>query len=200
MVGSWYMTQFGAVLDACAIFPASLRDTLLRAVEANLYKLQITDEILEEMRRNLVNKGMPEAKAQKLTNVIRKQFSKAFVTEHRPLTTLMPVNEKDKHVLAAAVASGARVIVTQNLKDFPPHLLASFNIKALSPDEFLVRLWRLDSKRMIQIMIEQASELRNPSRTVSEVLDALMLHAPKFVSLVWQKLKDEDAHPFIVIE
>ncbi len=59
------MTQFGAVLDACAIFPASLRDTLLRAADINLYKFQITDEILEEMRRNLVNKGMPEAKAQK---------------------------------------------------------------------------------------------------------------------------------------
>jgi predicted nucleic acid-binding protein len=194
------MMQFGAVLDACAIFPASLRDTLLRAADINLYIFQITDEILEEMRRNLVNKGMLEAKAQKLVNAIRKQFPKAFVTEHRQLTTSMPVNEKDKHVLAAAVASGARVIVTQNLKDFPPHLLAPFNIKALSPDEFLVRLGRLNSKRMAQIIIEQASELRNPPKTVSEVLDALKQHAPKFVSLIRHELKREDAYPFIIIE
>ncbi len=112
----------------------------------------------------------------------------------------MPVNEKDKHVLAAAVASKARVIVTQNLKDFPPHLLDLFNIKALSPDEFLVRLWRLDSKRMAKIMIEQASELRNPPKTVSEVLDALTQHAPKFVSLIRQEVKREETYPCIIIE
>jgi predicted nucleic acid-binding protein len=152
-------------------------------------KLQLTDDILEEVSRNLINKGMTEAKAQKLLTVIRKQFPKAFVTEHRMLIPVMPINEKDRHVLAAAVASRARVIVTQNLKDFPPHLLASFHVKALSPDEFLVRLWRLDYSRMMQIMIKQASNLRNPPQTVLEVLDTLTLHAPKFVGLVQRELQ-----------
>jgi hypothetical protein len=86
------------------------------------------------------------------------------------------------------------------IEDFPPHLLAPFNIKSLSPDEFLVRLWRLNSKRMAQIIIEQASELCNPPKTVSEVLDALTQHAPKFVSLIRQKLKHQDTSPFIIVE
>lgn len=52
------------VLDACVLFPASLRDTLLRAADADLYRVHLTADILEEVRRNLVKKGMQEQKAQ----------------------------------------------------------------------------------------------------------------------------------------
>lgn len=45
------------VLDACVLFPASLRDTLLRAAKADLYRLHLTEEILEEVRRNLIKKN-----------------------------------------------------------------------------------------------------------------------------------------------
>jgi hypothetical protein len=50
------MSSIGVVLDACVLFPGSLRDILLRATEADLYRLCLTDQILEEMRRNLVKK------------------------------------------------------------------------------------------------------------------------------------------------
>ena len=36
------MSSFGVVLDANVLFPASLRDTLLRAADAGLYRLQLT--------------------------------------------------------------------------------------------------------------------------------------------------------------
>jgi hypothetical protein len=45
------------VLDACVLFSWALRDIFLRAADAELYKLCLTDQILEEMRRNLVQKG-----------------------------------------------------------------------------------------------------------------------------------------------
>jgi len=187
------MLQFGVVLDTCVLFPASLRDTLLRAADANLYRLQLTDDILEEMRRNLANKQIThEAKAQKLVNAIKVKFPNTVITTHKPLIISMPVNEKDKHVLAAAVISGAEVIVTQNLRDFPPHLLNPHGVRAQSPDEFLVQLFRLDSNRMIQIVTEQARQLRNPPKTILEVLDTLMQHAPRFASLARQKLEGEN--------
>jgi len=184
------MTPLRAVLDACVIFPASLRDTLLRAADANLYTLQLTDDILEEVCRNLVNKRcMPDAKAEKLAHVIKEKFTEGFITTHKQLITSMPINEKDRHVLAAAVASEAQIIVTQNLKDFPAYILNRFDVKAQSSDEFLAHLFSLDSTQMTQIMIEQASKLCNPPKTASEVLDALMQHAPKFVSLIRRELR-----------
>lgn len=42
---------FTAVLDACVLYPASLRDTLLRVAEAGIYQPRWTERILDEVRR-----------------------------------------------------------------------------------------------------------------------------------------------------
>ncbi len=132
----------GVVLDACVIFPGSLRDTLLRLAAAKIYKLWLTDQIIEEMRTNLVEKKhITEKQGQYLVSQIRGYFKSDFLTQHTLLIHLMPVNEKDRHVLAAAVASGSQIIVTQNLKDFPQSLLKQFEVEALSADDFLARLF-----------------------------------------------------------
>lgn len=172
------------VLDACVLFPASLRDTLLRAAAAELYRIQITDEILEEVSRNLIKKRMPEDKAQRLVAMIQEHFGEAFVTHHRPLIASMPNDLKDRHVLAAAVACRAQVIVTQNLKDFPQDQLAPFEVEAQSPDKFLEHLYHLDHELVAEILLQQAENLHSPSMTVLEVLDTLKLHVPVFANLI----------------
>jgi hypothetical protein len=48
------MSSIGVVLDACVLFPGVLRDTLLHAAKADIYSLHLTEDILEEARRNLV--------------------------------------------------------------------------------------------------------------------------------------------------
>lgn len=176
------------VLDACVLFPASLRDTLLRAADIDLYRMKFTDEILEETRRNLVKNGMRIDKAQRLIVAISEYYDDAFVTHHKALIASMPNDKKDRHVLAAAVACKAQVIVTQNLKDFPESLLAPFEIEAQSPDRFLISLFLLAPEKMIELLIEQAASLRDPPMTVYEVLDALSLHVPLFASLVRKEL------------
>jgi hypothetical protein len=50
----------------------------------------------------------------------------------------------DRHVLAAAIRGGCEVIVTFNLKDFPAEELASYDIIAQHPDEFLSNVFELD--------------------------------------------------------
>lgn len=56
----------------------------------------------------------------------------------------MTNDPKDRHVLAAAVASGAQVVVTLNLKDFPPESCEPLAIEPLHPDVFLMDLYGLD--------------------------------------------------------
>jgi len=84
------MSSLTVVLDACVLFPASLRDTLLRAANVDFYRMRLTDEILEEVSRNLIKKGMPEDKAQRLVAMIKERFSDAFVTQHRSMIAAMP--------------------------------------------------------------------------------------------------------------
>lgn len=185
------MLVFAVILDACALFPASLRDMLLRTADAGLYKLQFTDDILEEVRRNLVlQRNIPEEKAQRLIDIIKTHFPESLITHHHQLIDAMPINAKDRHVLAAAIAGKAQVIVTQNMKDFPENFLAPFEVKAQSPDDFLLRLLYLHPHVVINIVKEQAEDLRNPPKTISDILTTLALHAPIFVNEVRKELEN----------
>lgn len=179
------MSSFRVILDACVLIPAPLRDTLLRAADAGLYRMYWSDDILEEVRRNLVSVlGKSEDQAQGLVDTMREYFPEATITAYQSLIGAMTNHPKDRHVLAAAVISGVQVIVTSNLRDFPSATRTSFNIDAQSPDEFLVHLFHLNSERMVQIVVEQAQDLQNPPKTVHEVLDMLAQQAPKFAALM----------------
>jgi hypothetical protein len=45
----------------------------------------------------------------------------------------------DVHVVAAAIQCGATIIVTENIKDFPPECLEPFGLAAERPDSMAVR-------------------------------------------------------------
>ncbi len=46
-----------AVIDSCIIFGMPLCDTLLRAAEANLYQIVLSQKIVADATRNMVLKG-----------------------------------------------------------------------------------------------------------------------------------------------
>lgn len=117
--------NFPVVLDACVLWPNSLRDTLLRLAETpRLYTPQWTDHIREEVLRNLqAKRGLTAKQTGHLLSQVKEHFPEAFVTGYEPLITLMSNEPKDRHVVAAAVRSNAQVIVTFKLKDFPPATL-----------------------------------------------------------------------------
>lgn len=179
---------FVVVLDACVLVPAALHDLLLRSVSASLYRMHWTNDILDEVRRNLISDiHVPEEKAQSLIDVMRKQFPGAMITHHTALIDVMANDHKDRHVLAAAVACKAQVIVTQNLRHFMPEHLEPLEIEAQSPDEFLTNLFSLYPEQIKKIVKEQAQDLRKPPVSVSEVVNILALQAPKFAELLRTK-------------
>jgi hypothetical protein len=47
----------------------------------------------------------------------------------------------DRHILAAAIAGGAAVLITLNLRDFPVRALAPYGLRAVSPDDLAMDLW-----------------------------------------------------------
>src|SRR5581483_807542 len=98
---------FPVVIDACALYPYSLRDTLLRLAEAEFFDLYWSAEILEETRKNLVEDygASPEAAAKVIT-AMTEAFDGACVPSERiaQLAPAMSNDEKDRHVLAAAAA------------------------------------------------------------------------------------------------
>src|SRR5689334_17239194 len=101
---------FIVVVDANVLFPPTLRDTFLRAAAQGFYMLRWSAEILNEMERNLVRAGvMSAAKAARLRELMEKHFPEAMVTDHGSLVAGLQNDEKDRHVVAAAIRAGAQV-------------------------------------------------------------------------------------------
>jgi len=80
----------------------------------------------------------------------------------------------DRHVVAAAIHSGAETIVTFNLKDFPSGALDRYNLDAQHPDDFIVDLFDLHPASVLQALAEQRASLKRPPKTADEFLDILL--------------------------
>jgi predicted nucleic acid-binding protein len=173
---------FKVVLDANVLYPFSLRDTLLRSAEASLVQVYWSEEILDEVRRNLVgNTVVTIEQAERLCSKMREAFPEAMVVGHEPLIVAMKNDEKDRHVVAAAVKAGADVIVTSNTKHFRD---IPEDIEPQSPDEFLCNLFDLEPSLMVELLQRQAGDLRKPARTLEEMLGGLAKMVPDFVAEV----------------
>jgi len=183
------------VIDANVLFSAPVRDALLRAADRGLFQFNWTNEILDEVRRNLVKTGRSsEEQANRLIATMQAYFPEALATGYESVMPSMTNEPKDRHVLATAVVTRSRIIVTNNLRDFPATVLAPLNIEAQSPDRFLIDLFRLSPELMTEIVLSQANDLRNPPHTVHRVLDKLAEQIPNFAALVRAPIsRDQDS-------
>src|SRR5271163_2915676 len=156
------MAAFPVVLDACVLFNAPVRDTLLRAPEAGLYRVHWSQKILDETTRNLGESGkMTQERANYFVNELSKAFPEALVFVPDNQVQAMKNDPKDQHVAACAVCANAQVITTFNLSDFGPDTLSDWNIEAQHPDTQLCYLFTLAPEMMLGILIQQAEDLQN---------------------------------------
>lgn len=174
-----------AVLDANVLWPQYLRDVLIRASISDLYRAAWTDRILNEMRNSVVRTGrVPENQIDRTVRFMRESCPQFMVDGYTDLIQVMTNDEKDRHVLAAAVHAGADTIVTSNGKDFPLTSREQYGIDLHSPDAFLIDLWTTDTGRMARTLVTMAEGLKEPSLTVQQLIEQhLRKQAPKFAEI-----------------
>ena len=179
------LIPYPVVLDSCVIFPMHLCDTLFRAAEIGLYDLYWSQEILDGATRNLVNTGrMKSERAAHFEAALKAAFPNAMVEVPDNLIQQMTNDPGDRHVAAAAVVAKAEVIVTSNLRDFPPESLNPWGITALHPDVFLNRLYEVTPDLMANVVWQQVEDLKNPPLTVDELLVRLREEVPVFADKI----------------
>jgi hypothetical protein len=178
--------DFPVVLDACVLIPMPLADTMLRlAGGPRLFLPKWTDQIMAEVSANLQeNFGMTAEQAAYRESEIRRHFGEAWVEGYEDLIPSMTNHEKDRHVLAAAVRSGAETIVTYNLKDFPRSALAPYSITAQGPSTFLKNLYELHSDAVLHTLEKQAAAI---DKSFDYLLDRLRINVPGFVHTLTQQ-------------
>lgn len=167
---------FTVIYDACVLYEAPLRDLLVRLAMTGLFRAKWTDEILDEVFRNVL-KNRPELEVGRLDRT--RDLMTCAVREVRVenyealIDGLTLPDPDDRHVLAAAIRSDAQVIVTWNRKDFPSAALSPYGIEAQDPDEFLLHVINLKSSVVTQTIERQAAALNNPPLTSDDVLEIL---------------------------
>ena len=177
-----------AILDACVLVQAPLRDTLLRLAEPpSLYRPVWSEEIIAEMKRALEKQiGLAPNKTAYLERELRRHFPDSWVTGFEPLVRKMTNDEKDRHVLAAAVRAGAKVIITFNKRHFQPASTSPWNVEAVGPAAFLQELYVAAPSVVTERIRQQAANLE---RSLTVQLKVLAKAVPSFVEIVRQDLK-----------
>lgn len=135
-----------AALDACVLYPTILREILIGAAGAGLFQPVWSARILDEWRRAAARLGAVQADVAGAEIAL---LSAAWPQAEAPSDGDRAAgydwpDPADRHVAEAALAGGAALIVTANLRDFPRRVLADLGLAAVHPDAFLLTLWRAD--------------------------------------------------------
>jgi predicted nucleic acid-binding protein len=168
---------FIVIYDANVLYPNTLRDLLIRiAQQPHLVQAKWPRDILGEMSRALRRNrpGITEEKVSRLCELMNSAVRDCLVENHQPLIAALELPDPDdRHVLAAAIAVNAQVIVTRNRKDFPVKTLAQWNIRPKSPDDFVRDVIDLDSQAVWACVQQIVDSRTKRPVTVDDVLGEL---------------------------
>ena len=197
--------MFSALLDTCVLVPSRARDVLLETASTGVYRPLWSSEILVELDRTLrllqAKRGVPpeetDAYLKRLLRQMRTAFPDALVNGWEPLVaTVQQPDPDDRHVVAAAWAGRADVIVTDNLADFPPDALPAPLFRQ-SLDDFLLDSLDLYPAQVVAAARAVASRTgkSGPVMTAHEVAAYLQGHgSPSFGERLLAELDQADPY------
>src|SRR5262245_43951778 len=140
------MEPLVAVYDACVLYPNFLRDFLVRLAihgrRRGVMRAKWTGRIHREWVRAVL-RGRPDLREalRRTRRLMDLHVRGCRVRGYQRWEQLLTLpDEDDRHVLPAALACVADVIVTFNTADFPPDTLRPFRIVAAEPDAFVCEL------------------------------------------------------------
>lgn len=144
-----------ALLDACVLAPLLMREMLFAFARAGLFTPLWSGRIEEEWRRAASKeaRGVPEEIIAGDLALARAAFPRACAPDGAWAAlepTLELPDPNDRHVLAAAIGAEADLIVTDNVRDFPPRALAEHGLRRERADRFLRDLAAADEGAAVQ--------------------------------------------------
>jgi len=170
------MYTFTAIFDACVLYPAPLRDLLMYLTGSDLFQARWTDDIHDEWMRSLLKNSsdVNQENLERTRRLMDAYVDDCLVTGYESLIDALQLPDPDdRHVLAAAIKAKASFIVTFNIRDFPQTVLDSFQIQAITPDEFVMRLIDEDYHEILKLVKRQRENMKQPPMTIEEYLAML---------------------------
>ncbi len=160
------MGDVTAVLDACVLYPAPLRDFLMHPALLDAFRARWSEAIHDEWIRNLLKSraDLRREQLERTRELMNLHVRDALVENYENLIeTLKLPDADDRHVLAIAIHSKAETIITFNLRDFPSEQLKKYGIEAVHPDTFIVSLIEEDARMVAEALKNQQRAIEEPA-------------------------------------
>jgi predicted nucleic acid-binding protein len=171
--------HFTVIYDACVLYPAPVRDFLIRLARTGMFRARWSDTIHEEWMRSLLE-NRPDLTREQLERTRRlmdESVHGCLVRDFEHIVgSIDLVDKDDRHVVAAAVRAGADLIITFNLKHFPDERLNRYNLSAQHPDDFIADLMDLNCECVLRTAEQHRRQLVRPPKTAKEYIDTLFRH------------------------
>lgn len=182
------------VVDACTLFHRHPRALIVTLAQLGAFRMYLSPEIINELGRHLIPRHAKtmgagatahfEMQIKTILDLLDDfdaggAISGADVAKHEPHMTN---DAKDRHVLAAAVAVGAGVVLTDNKRHFHKKDCVPVGVEALKLDPFFLRI--LDqAPDVARDAIRQmgVNKAHSPWRP-GQVLLAISEYAPRFAA------------------
>jgi len=158
------MAAFTVVYDACVLYPAPLRDLLMRLALTDLFRAKWTDAIHEEWISNVL-KDRPDLtrpQLERTRDLMNTHVRDCLVEGYEHLVPCIELPDpNDHHVVAAAIHARADAIVNP------------LRLESLHPDDFIRHQIDLDTAAVLVAAQRHRATLRNPPKTAAEYLETL---------------------------
>jgi hypothetical protein len=172
------MEPLVAVYDACVLYPNFLRDFLVRlAIHGRgqgVLRVKWTGRIHREWMTAVLRQRSELRSALRRTRQLMDRHVRGCRVRgyQRWEQRLTLPDANDRHVLAAALACVADLIVTFNTRDFPAEILRPFGGVVADPDTFAILV--MESGIVTSAAAGHRASLTRPSMAASEYCDALV--------------------------
>lgn len=176
--------DFRVCVDACVLANFGVADLLLRLAKRPRQLIPVwSEEILAETRRTHIEKlGWDAEIADSFQASLRQHYPEAMCIGFEHLLPALTNDEKDRHVLAAAIKGQAPLLLTFNLSDFRDEDLAPWGVKAKSPDAYLTTLYEMDSVPIAQTLGGIAERRKAKGDTLEDVVLTLGRSLPRLAA------------------
>lgn len=138
------MTISVTLADANILISRTLRDYFVYAAKLGGLDIHWSEPILDETTRTLIKQfDFSQEDAEVLVERLEAFLPSALVEiKKRDETRVakLEMDDKDRHVLAAALSAHAEVLLTQNTRHFPQDWMAKRGIELIDADTLLTRL------------------------------------------------------------
>jgi predicted nucleic acid-binding protein len=185
------ISTFTVVFDSNVLFSIRLTSLLMELAMSGLFRARWSADIHREwMAAVSTARDIPAEALSTRRDCMDESVPDGCVEGYEPLIDGLTLPDpNDRHVLAAAIRCGARVIVTFNESDFPADVLNPFGIHTRNADDFIIEVDAVDSGILIAAAKADLAHYQNPPLSPDEYVEGLKACGLKKVAEYLQKMK-----------